>query len=524
MRARLPENELARLKKLYELAILDTDKEQSFDDLTHIAAHICSVPTAVVSLVDVDRQWFKSCVGLDASETPRDVAFCAHAILQPDDVFVVEDATQHPTFMDNGLVTGAPYIRFYAGAPLVTDDGYALGTLCVIDYVPRQLSEEQLFSLKALARQVVQLLRLKASGQLIQQQSERLTSIIEGTNAGTWEWDIKTGLVLFNQRCIEMLGYSAEEMQSINIEEWAKLIHPDDVLGRYKQIAQHLSGKVNFYEKEFRMRKKNGEWLWLYSRGKISSYSDDHQALIMSGMHLDISEQKRIEQMKTELISTVSHELRTPLTSISGALSLVTNNMMGELPEKVKTILLIAHKNSQRLALIINDLLDMEKLLAGKMHFDCKDYNVASIVEQAITENKLFADKYSVSFQLNNQAPDSKIYVDIFRYQQVLNNFLSNAAKFSPQNASVDVFIQKIENKIRVSVRDYGIGMPEEFKSRIFQKFSQADTSDSRQKGGTGLGLAISKELVERMRGTISFESKENEGSCFYTEFDAVNE
>ncbi|HMY19721.1 MAG TPA: GAF domain-containing protein, partial [Polyangium sp.] len=150
--APIPPNEIERLAALSEAALLDTPPETPFDDLTKLAARTCGVPIALVSLIDTNRQWFKSSVGLAASETPRDVAFCAHAILE-ENVFVIPDAGQDERFFDNPLVTGKPNVRFYAGAQLRTQDGFNIGTLCVIDHVPRQLTEAQLEDLRALARQ-----------------------------------------------------------------------------------------------------------------------------------------------------------------------------------------------------------------------------------------------------------------------------------------------------------------------------------------------------------------------------------
>lgn len=166
MKAKAPNQEASRLEALRQYRILDTPSEQSYDDITALAAYICHVPTALISLIDADRQWFKSKIGLEVSETSRDVSFCAHAILDQQ-IMVINDALHDDRFVDNPLVTCAPGIRFYAGVPLVTPDEHSIGTLCIIDYQPRELSEPQIQMLNALARQVVtQLEQRRISAQL----------------------------------------------------------------------------------------------------------------------------------------------------------------------------------------------------------------------------------------------------------------------------------------------------------------------------------------------------------------------
>ena len=237
------------------------------------------------------------------------------------------------------------------------------------------------------------------------------------------------------------------------------------------------------------------------------------------GLGRDISELKRIDRMKTEFISTVSHELRTPLTAISGSLGIIMSGATGPLPDTSTKMLNIAHKNSLRLIHLVNDLLDMEKLVAGKMHFEMRAQSLLPIIQQSIEANAAFAAQYNVKYVLNNMcSEDVRVSTDSQRLLQVMANFLSNAAKFSPLNAEVEIKTENYLSHVRVTVVDKGPGIPDEFRNRIFQKFSQADSSDTRQKGGTGLGLAICKEMIERMGGRIGFFSTLGQGAQFYFE------
>ncbi|MFI3185678.1 MAG: PAS domain S-box protein [Methylococcaceae bacterium] len=246
------------------------------------------------------------------------------------------------------------------------------------------------------------------------------------------------------------------------------------------------------------------------------SHSTHNGQPLFIGLVRDITERKRVELMKTEFVSTVSHELRTPLTAINGALGLIVGGALGEMPEQAKLMLDIAYKNSKRLSLLINDLLDMEKLAAGKMKLDLQAQLLMPLIEETLESVRAYGEKYQVSFKLSERADNVQVRVDSGRLQQVLSNFLSNAAKFSPTGAEVEVAVRLRRNVVQVEVIDHGPGIPAKFRSSIFQKFSQADSADNRQKGGTGLGLAISKELIERMNGLIGFDSEEGLGARFH--------
>lgn len=210
-----PQNESQRLAALEELNILDTLHEKDFDQITFLAAQICGVPIALISLVDKDRQWFKSKVGLDATETPRDLAFCAHAILG-DDVFVVEDSSKDDRFADNPLATGGPHVQFYAGAPLYSPDGHAIGTVCVIDTKPRVLEPEKLEALKMLSAQVTSLLELRVQVAKLKESEEKLrfkNKAVETILEGVVLHDSTGAIVDFNSSALELLSLTQDQIR-----------------------------------------------------------------------------------------------------------------------------------------------------------------------------------------------------------------------------------------------------------------------------------------------------------------------
>lgn len=230
----------------------------------------------------------------------------------------------------------------------------------------------------------------------------------------------------------------------------------------------------------------------------------------------DISARKKVERLKNEFVSMVSHELRTPLTSIRGSLGLIIGGIAGELPIEAQELVNIAHKNTERLILLINDILDIEKIESGKMSFALRPVKLMPLVEQAIVANQAYAEQFNVTLKLTATLPDVEVNVDSQRLIQVLTNLLSNAAKFSPPGETVAVSVTARNQRIRISVKDRGSGIPQAFRDRIFQKFAQADSSDTRQKGGTGLGLSIAKAIIERLDGQIGFETELNVGTTFY--------
>ena len=231
----------------------------------------------------------------------------------------------------------------------------------------------------------------------------------------------------------------------------------------------------------------------------------------------DISERKKIEQLKNDFVSTVSHELRTPLTAISGALGLAVGGALGPLNDKQQHMLMLAQQNSQRLGKLINDLLDIEKLAVNKMQFKLRLWPLAALLRQAIELNQPLALQNQVKLELHGvEQDDLWVEVDEVRLQQVMANLLANAIRYSPTGAVVQVSMELSAKTVRVAVTDQGDGVAADFESRLFQKFSQADSSDRRQVVGTGLGLAICKDLVNAMGGSIGYHRSATGGACFY--------
>ncbi|OCB73722.1 hypothetical protein B0A79_20435 [Flavobacterium piscis] len=398
----IPHNELARLAALKRYNILDTLPEHAFDDATKLVSYICGVPIAHISFIDESRQWFKSEIGIGVPEVPREISFCRYTILESDMV-EIPDTHLNERFKDDPNVTGGFKVRFYAGVPLTTPDGYNIGTICAIDHVSKELNENQRNAISIVAKHVINQLELRTK----------------------------------------------------NIE-----------LDAQKKIAE------------------------------------------------------RAVLAKDSFLANMSHEIRTPLNAIIGFTDLLAQTKLDTVQQDYIGSVQIAGEN---LLLIVNDILDLSKIESGNLVIEGQSFNLKKTLKHIYKLLKVKVPK-DIEFNLFLDAdmPDNVIG-DHGRLNQILVNLTGNALKFT-EEGEVTVSVKLVDETedhyaLRFSVKDTGIGIPEDKLATIFERFKQAEESTTRRFGGTGLGLNIVKQLVELHGSEIQVKSKPNRGSEFFFVF-----
>ncbi len=343
----------------------------------------------------------------------------------------------------------------------------------------------------------------------IKRQANHTQAILDGAFDGIITLNEQGTVTSFNHAAEAIFGYSAEQIIGNSL---LVLISPRNNLKNQNTGQFH---NISELDHELIGLRKNGKEFEMEIA--LSTIHDDGVSTHV-GVIRDISDRKHADKLKNEFIATVSHELRTPLTSISASLAIIESGSLGHLPEKINNLIQIAKQNSLRLQNLINDLLDMDKLLSNEIEFEYKKFDAIALVQRTIAANQYIADKYQVKFQIGSATNNCNIHADEIRTQQVLSHLFSNAAKFSNPHSLIDISISSNNNYIKISVSDHGAGIPPDFKPNVFNPFSQADSSTTRAKDGSGIGLAISKELIEKMGGQIGFTSHLGQGSCFYFE------
>lgn len=509
MNGGLPRNESERLAALLACRILDTEEEEDFEALTKLAAQICQTPIAAVSLVDHDRQWFKARVGLEARETPRDVAFCAHTIRQRDEFLVVSDASKDERFADNPLVTGDPRIRFYAGFPLDPGNGLALGALCVIDREPRELSDGQLDALRVLAKHASHLIDARRREAELIESQQRFQALADGSDEGVAI--VKGGVVIeVNHALCRLTGRPRAALLGIDP---SVLVTPRErarVTERLREVAE--DGPLT-YESE--VVRADGTVVPVRVTAKTVAHGG---ARARVSVIRDLSKELHAERTQREFISVVSHELRTPLTSIHGSLRLLASGKLTELTGKAQQLVRIASANAERLIQLTNDLLDMDKADSDRLALTLKPHRVRQLIAWAHESVQGVALSREIAIRvLDGPSLDSTVVVDGDRVRQIITNLLGNALKFSSPGGAIEVGAEVDGRTVRIEVLDRGPGVPESERKRIFERFRQARTG-TLPREGSGLGLTVSRALARRHGGEVGMRPREGGGSIFWLE------
>ncbi len=346
------------------------------------------------------------------------------------------------------------------------------------------------------------------------QVSYRLALATNAANIGVWDWDIRTGKLIWDDMMLQLYGIERANFSG-DYEAWGHRVHSEDQQRVRDEILKSLEGQK--FDTVFRICWPDGS---LHDLRAIADAIRDDEGNIahMVGVNWDVTHENEIARLKNEFISIVNHELRTPLTSIYMFLELLKDERTWERPEKTRGLVSVAIESCERLGRLINDMLDLEKISSGKMEFHMRPVDLGTLVSHCLQENKAYAERFHVSL-LAEAIPDGVfVEADPDRLMQVMANLLSNAAKFSPSGETICITMARRDSWVRVSVSDHGPGIAEEFRSRIFQKFSQADSSSTRQKEGTGLGLSICKAIIDKHGGDITYESAPGTGTTFYFE------
>ncbi|MGD2180142.1 ATP-binding protein [Lusitaniella coriacea] len=476
MKAPLPDNEAQRLAQLLNYNILDTATETAYDDLALLAAHICETPVSLVSLVDRDRQWFKAKVGTDVSETHRDVAFCSHAILQPQDVLVVSDARQDPRFADNPLVAGDPNIRFYAGAPLVTPQGHAIGTLCAIDYEPRTPSPKQIEALEALSRQVVAQLELRLNVQDLSQEVKERRRVETALLQSEMQLRNKT-------RQLERILRKLRQTQG-------QLIHA----GKMSSLSQLVAGIAHEINNPLGFVASNLDCAQQYFEDLLSLIEGYRQTYPSPPPTL----QEQIEDIDLDYLLEDCPKLFSSMKTGTQRIGDIVNSLrnFARLDEK-------EYKSVDLHVGLDNTLEFLQHRLQAQPHRPeikvVKRYGQLPLVScYAAQLNQVFQYLLLNAIEALDRANDPKMTKE------------ETVVRF-PQIRIVTELIDS--DWVRITIGDNGFGMSEALQERIFEPFFTTKPVGQ----GMGLGLSTSYQIVtQKHQGELKCRSIPGRGTAFF--------
>ncbi|GCE31513.1 hypothetical protein KDA_69970 [Dictyobacter alpinus] len=520
---------------------MDSSSEEAFDRFTKLAALILEIPVSLVSLVDKDRQYFKSYYGLpepwaSQQQTPLSHSFCQYVVASHEPL-IVTDAREEAWLANNLAIPDLGVIA-YLGFPLEVE-GQALGSFCAIDDKPRVWSEREIRIMKELAQFVTTEIALrmevterqKAEKQL-RESEERFRTLANQAPIMIWQADTHGDSTFHNATWYTFTGLSEQESLGLG---WMTAIHPDDHAEASMLWLQSLEQRLP-YHTEFRLYRADGFYHAVVAHG--SSYTDPSGNFLgYIGTLLDISEQKALEQQREAFMSMVTHELKAPLTAMKGNIQLaqrrltslladasVLDSQQQKLISQAMSMLTRGVENLNDQTRLINDLLDLSRARADKLNFTLAPCDLVSLVQRTVHDQQAIHPLRVINFTLP-PFPSVMVLADAQRTRQVLSNYLINAFKYSPPEQPVQIGMSVEAGVARVWVQDNGLGLTEEHKAHIWERFYQTHEVASYTRGtpGLGLGLHICKVLIHGQDGEVGVESVKGHGSTFWFTLPLIN-
>lgn len=530
--------ESERLKELASFEILDTPAEKEFDDLTKLASEICGTPISVVSLVDDKRQWFKSKVGITENQTSREIAFCSHAILESN-VFIVSDASQDSRFETNPLVISDPKIRFYAGAQLITPSGNAMGTICVIDKVPRYLTAGQLDSLKALARQTTSLLLLRKRNIELKaalQESEgssnrlkiitaRLEALVENLQSGVLAVDSNGVIITANKAFLRMFNLDFHPCAA----EGAELSNLITVMGRKSEseelFLKNTNSAIELKEAIFaeELSFSGGlsverDFVPIYELGRYQGHLWTYLDVSKKKLKDQIIENQRSQILESakltalgEMAGGISHELNNPLAIIQGRVEYIKG-----LADQNNLSSAVAIEYCGKISSTVNRMVRIINGLRTIARDGDRDEPQEESMIQIVTNTLEFCQTkfkfHGVTLKVNDLSHGALVPCRSVQISQVILNLLNNSfdAVVGSKNPWIEINLSLLDGWLEIQVLDSGAEIPSSIINQLFNSFFTTKPPGK----GTGIGLSISKGLIEEHGGKLSY-SRQKDSTCF---------
>lgn len=509
LEAPLPLDEPRRLAVLLNLNILDTPPEERFDRITRMAARLFHVPIALVSLIDKERQWFKSRVGTDILESPRRTSFCTHTMLQ-DGVFVVEDAAHDIRFADNPMVTDSPHVRFYAGYPIAAPDGSKIGTLCLIDQSPRHFSDDERALLRDLAGMVAHEVAATHLQNMLREQRDNeawIRGLLDNAPDGVMMLDAEGMVLSINPAAEDIFGCTSAQLQGRlgrtllveNVEGIRAALDAGETV-TVEGNGRRLDNTTFPIEFSVRTMRLDGKLRYAAIVRNIAARRDAERA---------IAER---DARRSKYLATATHEMRTPMASVLGFSELL---MKREFDQKTgQELVNIIHAQAGVLISVTNQLLDLARIEAGgKAGLRIGPHSVADLFEQVLVTLAPLGKNARIALTIDPAA--GAVVADGQRLQLALANVVSNALHYSDDDTPVAIDVTPVSYRgmggVQIRVTDQGIGMDAAQMAQMYEAFYRAGTK--KDVPGSGLGMAIFKEITDLHNAAVDVDSRPGRGT-----------